>query len=340
MPPTKNKRKITLARTLFGLFCILMVLVAVLMVRIQPPRAAQSVQVITSDWQPYVDTTVDQGGTVGEIVVSVLASSGYNGQVTFDTWSSGLERVDQGTAFGIFPMVKSASRDETYEYSDPLVDYKYVLFKRRSMDVPDSVLSGDLSGMRVGVIDGYDYWHELDDSGATFKDYPTTAAGFQALSNDEVDFVAESDIVGNATIKGQKFEGDANEFGIVRGDNPALSSTDSVYFLIRKSELSDAVMEKFNKALAEYKKTERYGELVETLEGTNDEVILTSESLIDVRSATGDDLGAVPPGITAWVLEWPADLKPGAMLKIKMLNGPLSGRIGLVRLQDVEVNNV
>lgn len=324
---------------LFGLFCILMVLIALLMVRIQPPRAAQSVQVITSDWQPYVDTTVDQGGTVGEIVVSVLASSGYNGQVAYDTWSSGLERVDQGTAFGIFPMVKSASRDEVYEYSDPLVDYTYVLFKRRGMEVSKAVLSGDLSGMRVGIIDGYDYWPELDESGATFKDYPTTAAGFEALSNGEVDFVAESDIVGHATLRSQKFEGDATEFDIVRGDNPALSSTDSVYFLIRKSKLSSDVMEKFNEALAEYKKTERYSELVAKLEGVTDAVTLTGESLVDVETATGEPLGAVPPGVSARVLQWPADLKPGAMLKIKMLDGPLSGRIGFVRLEDVEVNN-
>lgn len=325
---------------LFGLFCILMVLIAVLMVRIQPPRAAQSVQVITSDWQPYVDTTVDQGGAVGEIVVSVLAGSGYNAQVAYDTWNSGLDRVNQGTAFGIFPMVKSESRSEVFEYSDPLVDYSYVLFKRRGTEVPEAVLSGDLSGMRVGVIDGYDYWPELDESGATFKDYPTTVAGFEALSNDEVDFVAESDIVGNATLKGQKFDGDAHEFDIVRGDNPALSSTDSVYFLIRKSKLSGDVMKKFNEALAEYKRTERYGELVANLEGTTDTVTFAGESLINVESDTGEPLGTVPPGITGRVLQWPADLKPGEMLRIKMLDGPLSGRIGFVRLEDIEVNNV
>lgn len=325
---------------LFGLFCILMVLIAVLMVRIQPPRAAQSVQVITSDWQPYVDTTMDQGGTVGEIVVSVLASSGYNGEVAYDTWSSGLERVDQGTAFGIFPMVKSASRDELYEYSDPLVDYKYVLFKRRGMGVPEAVLSGDLSGTRVGIIDGYDYWPELDESGATFESFPTTAAGFEALNKGEVDFLAESDIVGNALLNGQKFDGDANEFDIVQGDNPALSSTDSVYFLIRKSKLSKSVMEKFNKALAEYKKTERYNELVATLDGMTDTVTLAGDSLVQVKSATGEELGAVPPGITGRVLQWPIELQSGAMLKIKMLDGPLSGRTGFVQLEDVEVNNV
>lgn len=337
VPPTKDKKKVTLSRILFALFCVLLILVSFLMVRVQPPRAAQSVQVITSDWEPYVDTSAEKGGTVGDIVVSVLASSGYKAQVSFDAWGSGLEKVDQGTAFGIFPMVKSQSRDELFEYSDPLVDYTYVLFKRVEHTVPEAVLNGDLTGMRVGKIDGYDYWAELDSSGAEFRNFSSTVEGFQALANDEVDFLAESDIVGNATLQGAKFEGDASDFDIVTGSNAALSSTDSVHFLMRKNDLSRSVMDKFNESLAEYKNSERYREQVERLEGVADRVVFAGDDLIDVRNEAGNQVGSIPPGVEAQVLHWPNELQRGSAVTVKMLDGPMAGQIANVRLDDVHV---
>lgn len=343
MPPTKDKKKVTLSRILFGLFCVLLVLVSILMVRVQPPRATQSVQVITSDWDPYVNTNGEHGGTVGDIVVSVLASSGYKAQVSFDTWDSGLEKVDQGTAFGIFPMVKSQSRDELFEYSDPLVDYTYVLFKRVDHPVPEAVFNGDLTGIRVGKIDGYDYWPELDSSGAEFLNFPSTVEGFQALATGEVDFLAESDIVGNATLQGAKFEGDASAFDIITGSNAALSSTDSVHFLMRKNDLSRSVMDKFNESLAEYKNTERYREQIERLEGVADRVVFAGDDLIDVRNEVGDVVGSIPPGVEAQVLRWPSELQRGNAVLVKMLDGPMAGQIANVWLEDVHVqesNNV
>lgn len=338
--PTKDKRKTAWARIFFVAVCVVSVLASFFMLRLQPPRATQSVHVLTSDWDPYVDTTVDKGGIVGDMVLSVLGASGYKGDVSFDTWENGLQKVDQGTAFGIFPMVKSASREEKFEFSDPLVDFTYVLFTQSDTVVDGAVLAGDLHGKRVGRISGYDYWPELDASGADFETYPSTVAGFDALSNGDIDFLAESDLVGNATLRSEKFLGDVNDFKQVHGDNPALSSNDSVYFLLHKSDLSRSVMERFNQALQQYKSTERYREQVAMLKGAPDHVALAGDSPVEVKGRAAESLGMVPAGVSARVLEWPSELDPENLLKIKMVDGPLAGQIGYVRLEDVEVLGV
>lgn len=340
MRPTKDKKKTRWLR-LFLLFVVFFSLaVSLLLIRTQPPKAAQSVNVITSDWEPYVDTTADNGGTLGDIVVAVLASSGYNANVGFDNWSPGLDKVDRGTAFGIFPMVSSAEREEKFEYSDPLVDFKYVLFKKRGHAIPDAVFLGDLSGVKVGRVAGYDYWPELEESGAQFETFPSTLAGFSALDDGTVDLLVESDLVGNATLDGASFTGDASAFEIVDGDHPALSFEDSVHFLIRKTAISRDVMDTFNASLAEYKETERYREQVASLSGSTEHVALTGSGLIEVTDDAGAALGSVPPGVSARVLEWPDDLSAGSSVKIKMLDGPLAGRVARVNLEHVEVARV
>ena len=338
MPPTKDKKKTRWLQLLFLFICVFSIVASILMVRVQPPKAAQSVQVLTSDWEPYVDTTAEQGGIIGDMVTSVLASSGYNANVAFDNWAPGLDKVERGTAFGIFPMVKSAEREALFEYSDPLVSYRYVLFARTDEQIPDAVLRGDLTGIRVGKIDGYDYWPELENSHAEFTSYPSTIAGFAALAKGEVDLLAESDIVGRATLESEKFSGDASEFRIIEGDHPALSSEDSVYFLIRKSKISSDVMTRFNASLKEYKNTDRYREQVEALTVSPDHVVLTGDGLVEVLDEFGKPMGAVPPGVAARVLEWPKDLAEGSQTTIKMLDGPLAGRIAIVNLENVEVN--
>lgn len=339
VPPTKDKKDTAWSRMLFAAICILSILVSVLILRLQPPRATQSVSVLTSDWEPYVNATAERGGIVGDMVVSVLGGSGYRGEVSFDTWESGLRKVDQGTAFGIFPMVKSASRIDAFEFSDPLLDFRYVLFKRSEAETPQAVLGGDLRGARVGRISGYDYWPELDSSGADFETYPSTFAGFQALQDGEIDFLAESDLVGNATLMSEKFVGDSGEFAIVSGSNPALSSVDSVHFVIRKSDLSQDVMARFNQSLAQYKETERYREQMEMLRGEPDHVVLSGDTLVEVLDATHQVIGTVPPGVSARVLQWPQVLDAEEPIHIKMIDGPLAGRLGYVKLSDVEVRS-
>lgn len=340
VPPLKDKKKTRWIRLIFGIVCVLSVLASLLMLRLQPPRAAQSVQVITSDWDPYVTTSDENGGVVGNIVLSVLASSGYNGQVSFDTWDSGLQKVEAGTVFGVFPMVKSASRFEKYEYSDPLVDFRYVLFKRRDSNVTQAMRNGDLSNVRIGKIDGYDYWAALDNSGAEFSHFSSPTEGFQALQNGEVDLLAESDLVGNAILRSPDFQGDSGMFEILEGDATALSSEDSVHFLVRKNKLSRGVIDSFNESLAEYKKTDRYREQISLLKGIPERVSLSGEGLIDVHDESGRLLGSVPAGVSAQVLAWPDDLKEGQVVKIKMLSGPMVGRIGLVKLESVEISDV
>lgn len=307
------------------------------MLRLQPPKATKSIEIVTSDWEPYVTTQSEKGGPVGEMVAAVLERSGYRSHVVFASWENGLAKVSDGNAFAVFPMVKSQDRKDNFEYSDPLVGFTYVLFHRKDKSISEQVLNGDLHDARVGKIEGYDYWDALENSGANFQSFPTTLAGFEALQRGEIDFLAESELVGAATLEGENFRGDSSDFGTVPRLAPAHSSQDYVYFVMKKGKDSARVIESFNRALAEYKTTVQYEEMHKSLDRKIERARLAGDKLVEVKDLSGRVMGEVPSGAQLRVLAWPTEYRRGNQVRVKLLEGPLVGRVGAVNLENVVI---
>ncbi len=329
-----------LSRTVLVLLCICSLLGSVLLLRLEPPKAYKTVEIVTSDWAPYVDPSQDKGGPVGEMVSAVLDRKGFKSQVVFSSWESGLEKVENGSSFAVFPMVKSEDRLEKYVYSDPLVEFRYVLFHRSGVKVPSKIKTGDFSGYKIGKIAGYDYWQELDNSGAEFMTFSSTIKGFEALAEGEIDFLAESELVGESTLGSVQFEGDASQFDFLKGANPALSSSDHVHFLMRKNSSSANFIEEFNTVLSEFKQTERYEEIVRSLANQKDNVTISSNEPVTIKDPSGKKFAEVIPGTQAQVLKWPGTLERGERVRVKLTNGPLAGRTGFVPFESLVMSDV
>ncbi|WP_158624290.1 ABC transporter substrate-binding protein [Micromonospora sp. HM5-17] len=306
--------------------------------RSSPTPPARPLLVSSGDWAPFVGPELPDGGPVTKLVVEVLSRSGYRPEISYTSWTLAEERVRSGASLGMFPMVASASRRADLLLSDPLIDFEYVLFYHRRAGAPAVSTPADLAALRVGGIAGYDYWAELDAAVGELVEFPSTADGFQALADGRVDLLAEGLLSGRAALADPTFAGDAADFGYLPGDNPLVHSVQGLHFMMADTPEAAIVMRKFNRALAEMRRTDEYADLVADLvPAASREVTLTpvgDTGLVELRDAAGRLVLLAPRGTRAQVLAWPDAFLDAAkeptgriLVRVKVSNGPAQGRV-------------
>lgn len=312
--------------------------IAAVGLRSSPTSPARPVLVSTGSWAPFVGPELPDGGPVTKLVVEVLNRAGYSPEVRYTSWPLAEEKVRTGATLGAFPLVGSPSRRRDLLLSDPLIDFEYVLFYNRRKGEPPVTTATDLRALRVGGISGYDYWNELESAVPRMVEFDSTLEGFQALADGQIDILAEGLLPGQAALADPSFAGDARDFGYLQGDNPLVRSVQGVYFMMARTPEAASVMEKFNRALAEFRRSTEYEQLVEGLApSTIRDVTLTplgETGLVELLDDKGKLVLIAPRGTRAQVLTWPepfvrsAGTLPGRILvPVKITNGPAQGRV-------------
>jgi polar amino acid transport system substrate-binding protein len=140
-----------------AVFLVVLVLVA------WPPLAsAQALRVVGDSWAPYVDRNLPGNGLAVEIVEAGLVRAGYQPEFTVVQWTKALA----GTKAGLYDVVAaiwySDERNETLLFSEPFLENRVFLVKRRGSPVVFGNLS-ELGAYRVGVVRDFYYGPELED---------------------------------------------------------------------------------------------------------------------------------------------------------------------------------
>lgn len=311
-------------------------------IRTDPPDRSQPVQISTSEWLPYISPDLPDSGPVAALLAEVLGRMGYRPEYVFSTWPIAEQEVTGGATIGMAPVVVSEARDSFALYSDPLLEFRYTLMGRKG-EVLDSLSHRtDLSGIRVGRIAGYQYWDELDDSGATFTEYPSSLAAFEAVRTGEIDVVAEGSLAGQAVLESADFDDDASLYGEAEPSSALTSSTQGLYLLMKDTPEGRRLQSQFNTALSQVRSTPEYAQITAPLESTSQPVVLTAAQGGSVRlfDAQGAPAGATPSGTSAVVAAWPGPSPNGStLIEVKVLDGPLKGRLLAARLDDMEIDH-
>lgn len=280
-----------------------------------------------------------------QVMREVLASAGYEAQVDFMTWAQVDQRTESGAVFGGFPLVLSESRDERMLHSDPLFSAEYVLFTR-AHDPQAPRAATDLAGLRVGGVTGYDYWAELDDAANELIRFDSTADGFDALLNGDIDVFAEGLLPAQIVLADPVLAFDESYFEVVASEQSWARSLEDLRFMMPRTSEAERALERINAALAEFQASSEYAELVETLEietHQRDQVVINSETnpvelYLDDRLV----IGRTPNGTTGTVQEWPSGYReqnanPELLVRVKLDSGPFAGRIVWVNAAEVEI---
>lgn len=302
-----------------------------------PARPARPVLLASGTWAPFVDPSMPGGGPLAELVTLVFESNGYQPSVRHTSWSQALERTISGEMIGAFPMVASAARSADFVASDPLISFNYVLFFNRADGEPSIETAGDLAGLRVAQIDGYDYWPELEASDAEFVNYPTSFEAFEALAAGKLDLVPEGVLSGQAILLSEGFSGDRAGFDYIRGNDPIIGSSQGLHFMMPRSAASADLMAEFNDALAVIKHSEEYAAIAGGLSGALSRTEITLAGIADsdlprLHAEDGTVVGMTPRGTRASVIEWPHEFGGDTadvpiLIKVKLLDGPSAGRV-------------
>ena len=194
--------------------------------------------------------------------------------------------------------------------------------------------------MRVGRISGYQYWDELDNSGASFSTFNDGYEAFNALANDQVDLVAEGSIAGNTILKSPVFEDSADLYEIV-DLNPSLSSdTRGLHLFMNNSKESKILMSQFNEGLRKYKQTTTYKTHLKEVADADTLVSLSTgdNRAVEVYSnQNGQLIGRTPRGTEGILRQWPNSADE--MAEVKITSGPFSGRIAKIHIDNLEAIN-
>ena len=310
-----------------------------------PPRP---VVVATSEWQPFVSPDLEGDGPLARVVSEALRLQGYDPEISFSSWPIAQERALQRQVVGVFPLIASEQRRDEFLVSDPLLEFEYVLFYNadRWMDPPELATPADMRELRIGLVEGYDVWEELDEAVEQFVEYETSIEAFRALERNEIDLLAEGLVPGRAIVEGPQMTADARSFGVIEAaGNPLLGATETVHLMLPRTDEGRRLLPGFNAALADVRSSEMYREALD-LDGSLDAIVelepIGQSPTVDLwDSATGSELRHAPAGTTARVVQWPTaftdGVGPPGRIPVKILDGPAGGQVvyvdpGAVRL--------
>ncbi len=168
--------------------------------------AADKIQIATSEgYAPYRDADMANGGMTTAILQEAFQRmDAYILDVlSFSTWTEARQRTLENEMMGAFPYLYSETRDQHFEFSEPLANNLVVWFVSAEKPVSGSSAEA-LKGLKVAKAAGY-YRHDiqnyLDEGVLELVETDTLGDAFRQLAAGKVDLVSADMYVGNATIK-------------------------------------------------------------------------------------------------------------------------------------------
>ncbi len=208
----------------------------------------QEIPFATGEWPPFITNKDPQRGLLGELITEVLAGMGAKPKFIFTSWPRAEAMVQRGIAFAAFPYARTDDRAARFDFSDPLLMTRTVLFYRRrpgEAPVPFHKID-DLKRSRVGIVYGYFYESMFREHGVKLEYASSELESLKLLLNDRVDVVPLEETVGWYIIN-QSLRSQANEFGTL--DTPLVDDVTNYLIVSRAFPESGAIRAAFNQAL-------------------------------------------------------------------------------------------
>lgn len=136
--------------------------------------AGATLKVTGSQWIPYMDEDLRNGGLAADLVRTALENAGYIVEPSIEPWPRALRGVTLGEYDVAAAIWQSDARSKDILFSEPYL-YNDVVFVSRKGAGIEFVSLDDLAGLSVGVVEDYTY-------GAGFDDHPE----FERLDSDHL----------------------------------------------------------------------------------------------------------------------------------------------------------
>ena len=135
-------------------FKLSLLLSALIGVFATPVRAAEPVQLVSTEYPPYMGATLPNGGITVDIVTRAFRRAGYEPTVTFRPWARALDEAKDGKYDGVVFVWRSAERERWLAFSNALPVNQLGLYRLKADRIAFRTLA-DLAAYTIGVGRGY-----------------------------------------------------------------------------------------------------------------------------------------------------------------------------------------
>ncbi len=225
----------------------------------QGVSAEQPLLIVLDNWAPYgFEENGVQKGMDLEVVNAVFKKMGRSVKFEIYPWKRCISMIEQKTTDMILDISITPERREFLYYPDePISIGTTVFFIKKNKKISFSKLE-DLYKLRIGAMSGYEYCDEIDQSpiGKNAVRLNKLEQSFNMLFEDRIDAVIEVDAVGYYTANNMKI---IDKINIIP---KAKYCTGGNYLAFAKKPGLDRISAQFSRELKEFKKTEKYKQIL------------------------------------------------------------------------------
>lgn len=215
--------------------------------------APRELELVTADWPPFVDASVEGQGLASEIVTQVFAAAGYQVKLRFENWPRAEAMVRQGQAYATFPYIPTPERAQLYDFSDAFLSSSgYFFYYRPRLPKPpqDYRELSDLRGLRIGSPRGYWYEPLFRRAGIRLQYVEKEIDVFRLLVRGALDLAPMTDDVGWYLLR-KYLPAEADGFAVL--DKPLNSDSGMGLLVSRAYPDAARITADFNRALAAFR---------------------------------------------------------------------------------------
>lgn len=162
-----------------------------------PAHAEKPLLLVTNEYLPYVSTSKDSNGFLGDVVLAAFAEAGIPVVIEYRPWRRCAMLVEEGAAFGAFPYAVTEKRKRYAWFSDEMWRCRNVFFYLRGrFGNYDFTSLKALQGHSIAGTSGNYYEEAFRKAGLDVDYAPGEASGVRKLWELRTDFFAEDELVG------------------------------------------------------------------------------------------------------------------------------------------------
>lgn len=227
------------------------------------PVKAETLPLATGEWEPYTGSQLTEGGPVTQLIRAVVQEMGMEAEISYYPWPRAELVVKTGKAFGTFPYGWTEERAQDFDFSDPYLHTRTVLFYLKGhLPITDYTALRDLRAFRVGGNRGYSYLPLFAEAGLHYDIVTYQEQLIRMLNARRFDLVAVDRAAGWMHIR-RLFPGRVDEFTHMPTPIETVPRDTANLLMISRSypDYRD-LTRRFNDALQRLRANGRHGEII------------------------------------------------------------------------------
>lgn len=223
-------------------------------------------RISAGEWPPYLSARLIHQGPVAHLISDLLAEEGYRVEFSFLPWPRAYAEAAAGKYDATAVWMHKQDREQDFLFSKPLLNEQFVFFHLKSQPF-DWQRFEDLDGMLLGGGLEYSYGADFDaylESGrVSMERVSSDRQNFEKLLKERVVLYPQELNVGYAALRNEFSAEEAAR--ITHHPRPLLVNL-SYLLLPRSLEQSDALRQRFDARLQQFRQSGRYQKYFDDLQ--------------------------------------------------------------------------